>query len=46
MIELYKFNGLVLLIGIPAPFTGVWTGSLAAYLLSFEKEKELFRNNY
>ena len=39
MIEIYKFLGLVLFIGIPAPFTGVWTGSLAAYLLSFEKKK-------
>ena len=39
IIELYKFLGLVLFIGIPAPFTGVWTGSLAAYLLSFEKKK-------
>ena len=35
MIEIYKFLGLVLFIGIPAPFTGVWTGSLAItyYLL-------------
>ena len=39
IIEIYKFFGLILFIGIPAPFTGVWTGSLAAYLLSFEKKK-------
>ena len=38
-IEIYKFLGLILFIGIPAPFTGVWTGSLAAYLLSLEKKK-------
>ena len=38
-IEIYKFLGLILFVGIPAPFTGVWTGSLAAYLLSLEKKK-------
>ena len=41
MIEIYKFLGLVLFIGIPAPLTGVWTGSLAAYLLSFEKKRAI-----
>ena len=29
--------GLILFIGIPLPFTGVWTGALAAYLLSIPK---------
>ena len=38
-IEIYKFLGLILFVGIPAPFTGVWTGSLAAYLLSLKKKK-------
>ena len=34
LINNFKALGLVLFIGIPLPFTGVWTGSLAAYLFS------------
>lgn len=30
----YGFIGLILLVGIPLPGTGVWTGSLAAVLLN------------
>tara|TARA_Y100001960_G_C14262506_1_gene628210 strand:+ start:215 stop:661 length:447 start_codon:yes stop_codon:yes gene_type:complete len=36
-IKQYKTAGLILFIGIPLPFTGVWTGALAAYLLSISK---------
>ena len=36
-IKKYKAMGLILFIGIPLPFTGVWTGSLAAYLFSIPK---------
>ena len=36
-IKKYKTGGLILFIGIPLPFTGVWTGSLAAYLFSIPK---------
>ena len=36
-IKKYKVIGLILFIGIPLPFTGVWTGALAAYLLSIPK---------
>jgi len=36
-IKKYKVMGLILFIGIPLPFTGVWTGALAAYLLSIPK---------
>jgi len=31
-IEKYKLLGLILFVGIPLPGTGVWTGSIAAYL--------------
>ena len=36
-IKKYKTAGLILFIGIPLPFTGVWTGALAAYLLSISR---------
>ena len=32
-----NFYGLILFVGIPLPLTGVWTGSLAAYLFGFNK---------
>ena len=32
-----QFIGLILFIGIPFPLTGVWTGSLAAYLFGLSK---------
>ena len=34
-----KFIGLLLFVAIPAPFTGVWTGALGAYLIKIEKKK-------
>ena len=40
-INKHKLIGLVLFIGIPLPFTGVWTGSLAAYLLSISKRDSI-----
>ena len=40
-INRHKLIGLVLFIGIPLPFTGVWTGSLAAYLLSISKKNSI-----
>ena len=39
LINNFKALGLVLFIGIPLPFTGVWTGSLAAYLFSISKKR-------
>ncbi|MCK4667994.1 small multi-drug export protein [Candidatus Dependentiae bacterium] len=32
LIEKYEFWGLVLLVAIPLPFTGAWTGVVAAYI--------------
>ncbi|MBI44804.1 MAG: hypothetical protein CMG66_01410 [Candidatus Marinimicrobia bacterium] len=40
-INKYKSIGLILFIGIPLPFTGVWTGSLAAYLLSISRTRSV-----
>ena len=40
-INRYKTAGLILFIGIPLPFTGVWTGALAAYLLSISKTRTI-----
>ena len=40
-IEKYKIFGLILFIGIPLPITGVWTGSLASYLLSMSLSKSI-----
>ena len=38
-IEKYEFIGLVLFIGIPLPGTGVWTGTVAAYLFGLSPTK-------
>ena len=38
-IEKYEFWGLVLLVGIPLPGTGAWTGSLIASLLGIDWKK-------
>ena len=41
MIYLLKFYGVILFVGIPLPLTGVWTGSLAAYLFGLSKKKSI-----
>ena len=41
MIYLLKFYGLILFVGIPLPLTGVWTGSLAAYLFGLSRRKSI-----
>ncbi|MDR1997269.1 MAG: small multi-drug export protein [Candidatus Margulisbacteria bacterium] len=38
-IKKWEFWGLVLFVGMPLPGTGVWTGSLAGYLLGLHKPK-------
>ena len=40
-ISRYKIFGLILFIGIPLPITGVWTGSLASFLLSMDRNTAL-----
>jgi len=41
MIYLLKFYGLIIFVGIPMPLTGVWTGSLAAYLFGLSRKKSI-----
>ena len=41
IIDNMKFYGLVIFVGIPFPLTGVWTGSLAAYLFNLSKKKSI-----
>ncbi len=36
IIEKYERIGLVLFVAIPLPFTGAWTGSIAAFLFGFK----------
>ena len=36
MIEKYEKIGLMLFVAIPSPFTGAWTGSIAAFLLGLK----------
>ena len=42
MIEKFHFWGLVLLVGIPLPVTGAWTGCIAAHLFGIPKPKAFF----
>ena len=39
LINNFKLFGLIVFVGIPMPFTGVWTGALAAHLLSIGKKR-------
>ena len=41
IINSYKYYGIILFVGIPLPFTGAWTGSLASYLFGLKKRKTL-----
>ncbi len=41
LINNYKLVGLILFIGIPLPFTGVWTGALASYLFSISRKRSM-----
>jgi uncharacterized membrane protein len=40
-VERYGLLGLILFVAVPLPGTGVWTGSLIAYLLGMEKRKAI-----
>ena len=41
LINNFKALGLMIFIGIPLPFTGVWTGSLAAYLFGVTRRRAM-----
>ncbi|MBU5678803.1 MAG: small multi-drug export protein [Candidatus Aenigmatarchaeota archaeon] len=41
-IDKYGFFGLVILVAIPLPFTGAWTGSGLSWLLRLEWKKSFF----
>ena len=41
-IQKYAYWGLLLLVGIPLPGTGAWTGSLIAALLNMDIKKSFF----
>lgn len=43
-IKKYGFFGLVLFVMIPLPGTGVYAGSIAAYLFKIEKQKAFWAN--
>jgi uncharacterized membrane protein len=40
-VERYGLLGLVLFVAIPLPGTGVWTGSLIAYILGLESRRSI-----
>lgn len=40
-VEKYGYIGLILLVAIPLPGTGAWTGSLVAALMRLEKKKSI-----
>ncbi|HDG63964.1 ligand-binding protein SH3 [Thermococci archaeon] len=40
-VERWGFLGLVVFVAIPLPGTGVWTGSLAAYIFGIEKREAI-----
>ena len=41
IIDRLKYYGLILYIGTPLPFTGVWTGALASHLFGLSKKKSI-----
>ena len=42
MVDKYGWIGLLLLVAIPFPGTGAYTGSVVSYMLRMEKKKSLF----
>ncbi|USS41701.1 COG2426 family protein [Thermococcus aggregans] len=40
-VEKWGFLGLVVFVAMPLPGTGIWTGSLAAYIFGIEKRKTI-----
>ncbi|MBF4482859.1 MAG: small multi-drug export protein [Dehalococcoides mccartyi] len=40
-VERYKRIGLLLLVAVPLPFTGAWTGSLVAVVLGLDRKEAL-----
>ncbi|MBP1913010.1 COG2426 family protein [Thermococcus stetteri] len=40
-VEKWGFLGLIIFVAIPLPGTGVWTGSLAAYIFGMEKKRTM-----
>lgn len=38
-VEKWGFLGLIIFVAVPLPGTGVWTGSLAAYIFGMERKK-------
>lgn len=42
IIEKYELLGLIILVAIPLPMTGAWTGCIAASLLRLEKKLSFF----
>jgi len=42
LIEKYGFLGLIIFIAIPLPATGVWTGSIVAYIFGIDPKRAFF----
>ncbi|RKY36439.1 MAG: ligand-binding protein SH3 [Candidatus Omnitrophota bacterium] len=42
IIEKYELLGLIILVAIPLPMTGAWTGCIAASLFGLNKQKSFF----
>jgi len=40
-VEKWGFYGLIIFVAVPLPGTGVWTGSLAAYIFGMENRKTI-----
>ena len=37
--EKYEYIGLVIFVGIPLPFTGIWTGAIGSWILNLDRKK-------
>jgi uncharacterized membrane protein len=42
VVEQYELFGLMILVAIPLPLTGAWTGAIAAFLFGLEKKASFF----
>lgn len=41
IIKKYQYVGLLLFVGVPLPFTGVWTGCVASFLFKMNRKKSI-----
>lgn len=43
-VEKYGFWGLMIFVAVPLPGTGIWAGTIAAYIFKIDRKKAFYAN--